>query len=144
MLRFTLFVFVSYSLWSHSDPVLALSSARRCCFMRHLRHLCSQDKSRINQTPSLIMCAWLKGGKRGFRLNSPCVNLSVTRVIWRSVNTGLLSRWIQSEHQLLSCLPAGWMSIEESVVSLFSTSRATRQLFFKSVCLGDFAQIEIR
>lgn len=84
-------ILVSYSFWSDFDPLIAFSSTRRCCFTRHLRHLCSQDKSRINQTLSLIMCVWLKGGKRGFRLDSPRVNLSVTCVIWRSVNTNYLA-----------------------------------------------------
>lgn len=73
-----------------SNPLIAFSSAQRCCFMRHLRHLCSLDTSRINQTLSLIMRVWVKGGRHGFLLDSPCVNLSVTCVIWRSVNTDYL------------------------------------------------------
>lgn len=72
-------------------PLISDSGARKLCTMRQLGHLCPRDKSRINQTLSLIMCARLKGGKRGFRLDSPRVNLSLTCVIWRSVNTDYLA-----------------------------------------------------
>lgn len=110
-------LFVSHSFWSEFDPLIPLSSAQRCRFTRHLR---SQDKSGINQTLSLIMRVWVKGGKRGFRLDSPRANLSVTCVIWRSVNTDYLADETRVYINFYPAYPAGRMRIQGGAVSLYS------------------------
>lgn len=121
-------------------PLIAVSSAPKLCTMRHLGHLCPRDKSRINQTLSLIMCARLKGGKRGFRLDSPRVNLSLTCVIWRSVNTDYLADETRICSNFHPAHPQG-ERVEKEKKHLFSLHSRASNVNFYSTCAACFARV---